>query len=316
MAIDTRLTALLGIAHPLLLAPMDLVADGKLAAAVSTAGGFGLIGGGYGDEGWLERQFDAAGDTRVGVGFIAWSLARNPRCLDLALERKPAAVMLTFGDPAPHADTIKRSGALLICGVQAVAQAREALACGADIIVTQGADGAGHACSRGTFTLVPEVVDLCGDVPVVAAGGIADGRGLAAALMLGASGVLMGTRFYATVESAGHPDAKARIVSAAGDETIRGILFDIARRNVWPAPYSGRVLRNSFSQEWEGRETALLQRPQEAERYRQAREQGDFNVAAVIAGEAVGLVHDIPSAAEVIRNIVAEAEGRLGSFAQ
>lgn len=316
MAIDTRLTALLDVVHPVLLAPMDLVADGTLAAAVSTAGGFGLIGGGYGDENWLERQFDAAGDARIGVGFITWSLARNPRCLDLALERKPAAVMLSFGNPAPHAGTIKRSGALLICGVQTVDQAREALACGADIIVTQGADGAGHACSRGTFTLVPEIVDLCGEVPVVAAGGVVDGRGLAAALMLGASGVLMGTRFYATVESGGHPDAKARIVSATGDETIRGILFDIVRRNVWPAPYNARVLRNRFSQEWEGRETALLQRPQEAERYRDARERGDFDVAAVIVGEGVGLIHDIPSAAQVIENCVAEAQYRLRSFAQ
>jgi nitronate monooxygenase len=316
MAINTRLTALLEIGHPVLLAPMDLVAGGALAAAVSTAGGLGLIGGGYGDESWLEQQFAAAGNARVGVGFITWSLARNPRCLDFALERKPAAVMLSFGNPAPHAETIKRSGALLICGVQAVDQAREALAYGADILVTQGTEGAGHACSRSTFTLVPEVVDLCGEVPVVAAGGIADGRGVAAALMLGASGVLMGTRFYATVESAGHPDAKARIVSAVGDGTIRSILFDIARRNIWPAPYSGRVLRNSFTQEWEGRETALLQHPQEAERYRHARERGDFDVAAVIAGEVVGLVHDIPSAAEVVRSIVVEAEARLRSFAQ
>jgi nitronate monooxygenase len=315
MAINTRLTARLGVPHPVLLAPMDLVADGTLAATVSRAGGLGLIGGGYGDETWLKRQFDAAGETRVGVGFITWSLARNPRCLDLVLERKPVAVMLTFGDAAPHADVIKRNGALLICGVQSVDQAREALACGADIIVTQGADGGGHACSRGTFTLVPEVADLCGEVPVVAAGGVADGRGLAAALMLGASGVLMGTRFYATRESAGHPDAKARIVAAAGDGTIRSILFDIARRNVWPAPYSGRVLRNRFSQEWEGRETALLQRPQESERYRQARDQGDFDVAAVIAGEGVGLVHDIASAAEVVRQVVEEAERRLATFA-
>lgn len=316
MAIETRLTALLEVTHPVLLAPMDLVADGALAAAVSVAGGFGLIGGGYGDESWLERQLDTAGDTRIGVGFITWALARNPRCLELALERKPAAVMLSFGDPAPHADTIKHSGALLICGVQTVDQAREALACGADIIVTQSAEGAGHAGSRGTFTLVPEVVDLCGEVPVVAAGGVADGRGLAAALMLGASGVLMGTRFYATVESAGHPNAKARIVSATGDETIRSILFDIARRNVWPAPYNGRVLRNSFSQEWEGRETALLQRPEEAERYRQARELCDFNVAAVIAGEVVGLVHGVQPAAEVVQNCVDEAERRLRTFAQ
>src|SRR5271154_5570967 len=108
MSISTRLTALLGIKHPILLAPMDLVADGRLAAAVSRAGGFGIIGGGYGDEAWLTRELDAAGDARIGVGFITWSMARQPRVLDLVLERKPAAVMLSFGELAPHAGKIKK----------------------------------------------------------------------------------------------------------------------------------------------------------------------------------------------------------------
>ena len=104
MPISTRLTELLGVQHPILLAPMDVVADGRLAAAVSRAGGFGIIGGGYGDEAWLTREMDAAGDARVGVGFITWSMAKNPRLLDIALERKPAAVMLSFGDVKPHAE--------------------------------------------------------------------------------------------------------------------------------------------------------------------------------------------------------------------
>src|SRR4029079_12005761 len=103
MPIATRLAELLGVEHPILLAPMDVVADGKLAATVSRAGGFGIIGGGYGNEGWLARELDAAGDARIGVGFITWSMAKNPRLLDLALERKPAAIMLSFGDVRPHA---------------------------------------------------------------------------------------------------------------------------------------------------------------------------------------------------------------------
>src|SRR5215831_20668345 len=102
MTIATRLTELLKVRHPVLLAPMDIVADGKLAAAVTQAGGFGIIGGGYGDEAWLARELDAAGDARVGVGFITWSMARTPRLLDLVLERKPPAVMLSFGDVRPH----------------------------------------------------------------------------------------------------------------------------------------------------------------------------------------------------------------------
>src|SRR5271167_3384822 len=97
---------------------MDVVADGRLAAAVSCAGGFGIIGGGYGDEAWLTRELDAAGNARVGVGFITWSMAKHPRVLDLALERRPPAILLSFGDVRPHADTIKRAGALLICQVQ------------------------------------------------------------------------------------------------------------------------------------------------------------------------------------------------------
>ena len=114
MAIATRLTERLGVKHPVMLAPMDLVADGKLAATVTRAGGFGIIGGGFGDEAWLTREMDAAGDARIGVGFITWSMAKQPRLLDLVLERKPAAVMLSFGEVKPHAARIKKSGALLI----------------------------------------------------------------------------------------------------------------------------------------------------------------------------------------------------------
>src|ERR1700704_7199996 len=113
MPITTRLTERLGVRHPILLAPMDMGADGRLAAEVSRAGAFGIIGGGYGDEAWLAREMDAAGDARVGVGFITWSMAKQPRLLDLVLERKPAAVMLSFGDIRPHVDKIRHAGALL-----------------------------------------------------------------------------------------------------------------------------------------------------------------------------------------------------------
>jgi nitronate monooxygenase len=135
--------------------------------------------------------------------------------------------MLSFGDVGPHAQKIKRAGALLICQIQTLEQAKDAVANQADILVAQGAEGGGHSISRSTFPLVPAVVDVAGDIPVAAAGGIADGRGLAAALMLGADGVLVGTRFYASQEAAGFAAAKERIVAGTGDQTIRGILFDI-----------------------------------------------------------------------------------------
>src|SRR5262245_29857391 len=307
-SISTRLTELLGIEHPILLAPMDIVADGKLATAVSRAGGFGIIGGGYGEEAWLTREMDAAGDARVGVGFITWSMAKRPKLLDMVLERHPPAVMLSFGDVRPHSEKIKRAGALLICQVQTLEQVAEAVSNGADVLVAQGAEGGGHGISRSTLPFVPAVVDAAPDVPVAAAGGVGDGRGLAAALMLGADGVLVGTRFYASQEAAGLPAAKNRMVMATGDRTIRSILFDIARRNIWPAPYSGRVLQNDFSEKWRGREANLLQhQDEEAARYATARAAGDFDTAAIIAGEIVDLITDIPSAAEIVQRMTTGA---------
>jgi nitronate monooxygenase len=130
--------------------------------------------------------------------------------------------------------------------------------------------------------------------------------------MLGADGVLMGTRFYATQEAAGHATAKQRIAAGTGDRTIRSLLFDIARRNVWPTPYTGRVLCNDFSERWRGRETELLQRDDESNRYTEARAAGDFDTAAVIAGEAVDLISDIPTAAQVVERVANEAAELLG----
>jgi len=311
----TPTTELLAIDHPVLLAPMDRVADGRLTSAVSAAGGFGILGGGYGDEQWLVEQLGvaAASSLPFGVGFITWSMAKQPRLLDLTLERTPRAIMLSFGDPVPFADRIKRTGAILICQVQSLALAREAVAAGADMLVVQGSEGGGHGASRGLISLLPEVVDVVGsDVPIVAAGGIADGRGLAAAMMLGASGVLLGTRFYATREAAAHDAAKQLIRAACGDDTLRSIVFDISRRNVWPAPFTGRCLRNTHLERWFGREVELMRNlDQEASGYAHARDVGNFDVAAVIAGESVGLIRDLPSVAELMERMIAEASACL-----
>ena len=315
MSINTPITKLLGIKYPILLAPMDLVAHGRLAAAVDAAGGFGILGGGYGDEKWLTRELDILeqAKARFGVGFITWSMAKQPKVLDLALERKPVAVMLSFGSPVPFIDRIKRTGALLICQVQSAALAEEAAAAGVDILVAQGTEAGGHGAARGLITLVPEIVDLVGArIPVVAAGGIADGRGLAAALMLGAAGVLMGTRFYASQEAAGARAAKERICEVTGDDTLRSIVFDISRRHVWPAPFTGRCLRNAHADRWFGHEIELLRHlEEESPKYLAAREAGDFRIAAVIAGEAAGLIHDIPSAKDVIEGMIREASALL-----
>lgn len=322
MPLHTDLTRLFGISHPIVLAPMDQVSDARLTAAVSLAGGLGLLGGGYGDAEWLARELDRlaplAAGRPFGVGFITWSLARQPQLLATALAARPAAVMLSFGDPAPFAAPIHTAGAKLLCQVQTVAMARQAIAVGADLIVAQGSEAGGHGVSRGLMSLLPEVVDVvAGRVPVIAAGGLADGRGLAAALMLGAAGVLLGTRLFACEEAAAPEAAKQRITAASGDDSTRSVVFDITRRNVWPAPYTGRCLRNAHLERWLGREVDLLRaQDSEAARYAAARDAADFDIAAVIAGEAAGLVHDVPSAAQIVERIVADAQRRLRGAAQ
>jgi len=320
MAISTAITKLLGIVHPIVLAPMGGVAGGRLAAAVTAAGGFGIIGGGYGDPKagyggaeFMEREFRAAGNARIGVGYITWSLAKLPGLLDQALARKPVAMFLSFGDEAPFAPKIKAAGVLLICQVQDVAGARRAAAAGADIIVAQGTEAGGHGMqNRASLALVPAVVDAVDPIPVLAAGGIADGRGLAAALMLGAGGALIGTRFWATPEALGHDNAKELLTRAGGDQTLRTRIFDIIREIDWPPGYSGRALTNDFTAKWHGRETELAARiGAEKERFWSAARAGDVSTAVVFAGEGVDLIHDIRPAADIVQEIASGAEALL-----
>lgn len=320
MTLRTRLTEKLGIRHPVLLAPMGSVAGGRLAAAVTEAGGLGLIGGGYGDEAWLRREFAAAGNTRVGCGFITWSLAKEPRLLDLALTHRPAALMLSFGDPKAFAERIRSAATVLICQVQSRDHALQALDAGAEIIIAQGTEAGGHGGGRSTLPLVSALVDLVArrapETIVVAAGGIADGRGLAAALALGAEGALVGTRFYATIEALGHQTAKARIAAASGEETVRTSVFDIVRGYDWPDCITGRALRNDFTKHWHGRESALATAVNgERRRYQAAAAVGDVDTIVVFAGEGMDLIEDIPPAGEIVTRMVAEAEHALRAAA-
>ena len=320
MALRTRLTDYFGIRHPIVLAPMDPSSGGALAAAVSAAGGLGLIGHGYGDRDILNREFINAGNQRVGCGFITWSMAKNPDVLDVALSHEPAAMMLSFANPAPFAEKIRAAGVPLICQVHNLEHARRALDAGAAVLVAQGTDAGGHGLTtRGTISLVPSVVDLVScerpDVMVLAAGGIADGRGIAAALMLGADGVLLGTRFWATQEALVHPAAKARVLAATGDETVRTSVYDIARHRDWPAEYSGRLMRNTFIETWHGREDELRAlKGEQREAVEEADRSGNYDVANVTVGEAIGLIHDLPPAGELVERLAAEAEARLAGI--
>ncbi|MFL5288284.1 MAG: NAD(P)H-dependent flavin oxidoreductase [Rhodopila sp.] len=310
--IETALTRLLGIEHPILLAPMGSAAGGRLAAAVTNAGGLGLIGSGYADAGAVQRELIEAGNARVGVGFILWALEKNPAALDVALAAKPAAVMLSFGDPTPFTDRIRDAGCTIICQVQTLAQAKEAAVAGADVIIAQGRDAGGHAAmTRGTMGLVPAVVDAVAPIPVVAAGGIADGRGLAAALALGAAGVLMGTRFTASREALWDQAMKAATLAAGGDQTEQTRVFDIVRGAPWPAIYPGRALRNAFSARWNGREDALAVDQKRQEEAYLATAPDDFATRVVWAGEGVDLVKDMPAASEIIERIIAQAASTL-----
>lgn len=317
MPISTRLTRRLNLTHPVVQAPMDVIAGGQLAAAVSRAGGLGLMGGGYSDdEVWFDREFAAAGNQAVGCGFITWALRKKPEILDQVIARKPKAIFLSFDDPEPFASRIKAAGIPLFCQLQTRADAERAIACGADVIVAQGTEGGGHGGARATLTLVPEIADLIAkrapETLLCAAGGIADGRGLAAALMLGADGVVVGTRFWASSEALVHANLHTAALAASGDDTVRQSVLDIVRERDWPARYTGRVLKNDFVGEWLGREAELKgAKAEQIERYSAASKTADTNVVATIVGEAVGLIDAIEPAAVIVERMVSEAEGLL-----
>lgn len=315
MALHTDFTRLLGLDHPLVLAPMGGVSGGRLAAAVSNAGGLGLVGGGYGDPAWLRTELAiVALEARRpwGVGFITWTLTAE--VLAAALASGPSVVMLSFGAVAPWARTIRERGCRLMCQVQDLAGAREALAAGADVLVAQGTEAGGHSGLRSTLPLVPAVVDLAGPVPVLAAGGIADGRGLAAALMLGAQGALVGTRFYATPEALAHPRLKQALVARHGDDTVRTRVFDVLRGWNWPAPIAGRALQSPLVDRWQARLPELAARAgDELPHLTRAQAEGDVAAGMVWAGECIDLIHDVQTARDLVLGISAAAEAQLRS---
>ncbi len=318
--LSTRLTRSWNLAHPIVSAPMAFAAGGRLAVAVSRSGGLGLIGGGYGDAAWLEEQFEAADRQSVGVGFITWSLHNSPALLTQVLKHAPKAVMLSFGDPKPFAADIHASGAKLICQCQSMAHVRDAVAVGADAVVAQGAEAGGHGASRGAMTLVPEAADYirasAPDTLLLAAGGIVDGRGLAAALMLGADGVLVGTRFWASREAIVNARHHAAIIDTDGDGTIRTRIADIARQLSWPTGFTARIRRNAFTERWHGHEDELKEKVViEAPRYQKAFAEGDPDNAAVWFGEAAGLIDSIDTAEVIVERIAAQALACLKRYA-
>lgn len=318
MALHTEFTDLFGITHPIALAPMGGSAGGALAAAVSAGGGLGLVGGGSQNREWMDRELaivSGQASEPWGVGFQSW--AASPEAVARALEFGPDAVMLSFGDPAHLAAPVLRSDALLIIQVTNLAEAQRAFELGADVIVAQGTEAGGHGRGdgpgggRSTLALVPAVIDLVRPVPVLAAGGIADGRGLAAALSLGAAGALIGTRFQASAEAIEDPAVVKAIIDGTGEETERGRVLDVARGSAWPRHYPGRALRNDVTEKWRGKEDELARDSGALAQFREAVDRGDLSAVPVWASEAIDLITDVAPAAVLVERIAAEAEAAL-----
>lgn len=314
--ISTSLTRRLGIRHPIISAPMAGWSGGELAGAVSAAGGLGMIGVGSATPlDWIPAQSKLARERgSFGIGLMAWALETRPELLDAALAEEPAAVSISFGDPAPYAEQVRETGALLMSQVQDARKAGRAVEAGVDVLVAQGTDAGGHTGSIGTMPLLQRVLEIgeAAGKPVLAAGGIATGRGVAGILAMGAAGAWIGTRFCATRESLGDDEAKRRILEAGETGTVHTRVFDLAQSIPWPEEFPGRAIRNSFTARWHGREEELRTKlSSAATELQEASERGDYSEAYIYAGQAAGLVNDLPPAGELVEHLVAEAEERL-----
>ncbi len=279
---------------------MAKVAGGELAAAVSNAGGLGILGGGYGNAEWLAEQAELSGDARVGVGIITWNMAEGG--LDAMLSHNPCAVWLAFGDLAPHIAPIHTAGAKAICQVATADEAKDAVDAGADVIVAQGTESGGHGRPQlSVHESLSAISKVVPNTPLVAAGGMNTQADLDAAHEFGAAGVAMGTAFYATHEAVDAKEAKNRLVEVDGEDTVRSRVYDHIRGPLWPEGYTGRTARTTLTDQWAGREDELAAdvEPHQVAHV-EAAASADMSVRVLWAGEGVGAINKIVSAAEVV----------------
>jgi NAD(P)H-dependent flavin oxidoreductase YrpB (nitropropane dioxygenase family) len=300
---------LLGIELPILQAGMSSYTTPELVAAVSNAGGLGIIGG-------LNRSPDElrAEISRVreltsrpfGVNHVVSQI--DPGAIAVTLELRVPVLSLSWGRSGELAHRAHEVGIKVVHQVNSPEEAGQAAADGADIIVAQGTEGGGHIGGMSTLPLVPQVVDMVNAIPVLAAGGIADGRGLAAALMLGAQGALIGTRFLATPEARGRGHSKDVILNALGSQTVASKFYDDVLGIRWPGALV-RSIRNPLLDRWAQRQQDwALAAGQIRPSLEAAMAAGDF----VLAGESAGLIHDIVPAGALVDRIAREAEALLG----
>jgi NAD(P)H-dependent flavin oxidoreductase YrpB (nitropropane dioxygenase family) len=311
--IHTPVCDLLDIEHPIALGGMGSIHSTDLVAAVSNAGGLGAMGCHYlGAE--KIRTATAALRERTnkpfGLNFLLFDIDEDG--LEAALALRPSVMAYAWPRPEQdvksYIDRAHAAGSKVTYMASGVPDAVKAAEAGADVIIAQGTEGGGHVGWVTTLALVPMVVDAVAPIPVLAAGGIADGRGLVAALALGADGVLLGTRFLATDESPLHPNFKQAIVECDGHDTLLSEIPDLAAGKVWPGAMS-RSRRNRFIERWAGREWLLRQRQAEAlASVQAARKSGDTDEAPLSMGQDAGLIHDIAPAGEIVARIAREAE--------
>ena len=314
VGIHTRLCELLQIANPIINAPMTPQAGGALARAISEAGGFGMLGFDEDESaGQIREQISilkASPAPRFGIGLVAWVLHRRPELLDLAIEAGPNMVSISFGDPTPYVSRLRDAGIIVSSMVQNRQWAQTALDAGVDMLVAQGTEAGGHTGAVGTLPLLQIVLEMT-DKPVVAAGGIATGRGLAAVLAAGAAGAWIGTPFLLAAESRTVPEAQALISESNETQTIYTSVYDRAQAKAWPAEFRGRALRNDFVEHWNDREDELMQDQTALETFRAAKISRDFRTAHIYAGQSVGMLHDVEPARVILERIATDATARL-----
>ena len=317
--LSTAWSRAMGLRVPLLNAPMGGVAGGSLAAAVSSAGGLGMIGiGSAGSLALLERESELPRSTGVpfGIGLLDWAVAREPALLDASVSAAPALISVSFGDDWTWVQQVRDAGIITATQVFDVAGARRAERAGVAVLVARGAEGGGHGEAKvGTLPLLEAVLDAV-SVPVLAAGGISSARGLAAVLAAGASGAWLGTSFAACPESLAPDWVRRALLSARETDTVTTSVFDIALGYPWPPTFSERVLRNDFSDRWAGREEELAADTESQAALEAAIADGDHRVAHVNAGQGVGLLTKVRPAGEVVQQLCASAAQLLSSWSK
>ena len=311
--IHTRICDLLGIDHPVVLGGMGNATNAPLVAAVSNAGGLGTLGTSAFDAASLDREIAAIHertDKPFGINHLLFQVKED--LYAVTLRARPTLVAFAWARKEQNLrDYFQRAhdaGAKVMHMASEVPEALRAAEAGADILVAQGSEAGGHVGWMASLPLVPMMVKALAPLPVLCAGGIAEGSGLAAALALGAEGVLLGTRFLATHESPLHPNFKQAIVDSNGHDTVLTEIPDLAGQRVWPGAMS-RAKRNGFIERWAGREWAIRQNAAEiGKELAKARAAGDIDNASLSYGQDAGLIDSIQSVDQVIRETIREAE--------